>query len=106
MTDAPDRAYWRVGYHADPAGFVPLELSTFNHRFDDVQRRFRSIYVAELAETALREVLADVVFEGRGQLEIVAEPVALTDPAPPALQTVCAGWRLALEHAVALVDRE
>lgn len=60
MTDAPDRAYWRVGYHADPDGFVPLELCTFNHRFDDVQQRFRSIYAAELAETALREVLADL----------------------------------------------
>jgi hypothetical protein len=201
-----------------------LELCTFNHRFDDAQHRFRSIYVAELAETALREVLADlrpkaaairryverfgpdaaddvpaltvtaswrqqhvliqvhvvldgplidlcdadvryevelehaalldahgmdhldlsqitadkrpvtqtiaadlhdrrgaagirfpsrldgnacvVVFEGRGGLEIVAEPVALTDPAPPALQTVCAGWRLALQPATALVDRE
>lgn len=51
MTDAPDRAYWRVGYHADPAGFVPLELCTFNHRFDDVQQRFRSIYVAETASS-------------------------------------------------------
>jgi RES domain-containing protein len=224
VTDAPDRAYWRVGYHADPTAFVPRELCTFNHRFDDAQQRFRSLYAAELAETALREVLADlrpkaaairryveqfgadaaddvpalpvtaswrqqhvlveihavldgplidlcdsdvryevelehttlldthgmdhldlsqitaekrpvtqtiaadlhdrlgaaairfpsrldgnaclVLFEGRGHLEIVAEPVALTDPAPPALQTVCAGWRLALQPAAALVDRE
>jgi len=224
VTDAPERAYWRVGYHADPAGFVPLELCTFNHRFDDAQQRFRSIYVAELAETALREVLADlrpkaaairryverfgpdaagdvpalpvsaswrqqhalaqvrtvldgplidlcdadvryelelehaalldahgmdhldlsqitadkrpvtqtiaadlhdrlgaaairfpsrldgnaclVIYEDRGRLDIVAGPVALTDPAPPALQTVCAGWRLALQPATALVDHE
>lgn len=224
MSDTSDRGYWRVGYYADPAGFVPRELCTFNHRFDDVQQRFRSIYVAELAETALREVLADlrpkaaairryverfgpdatddvptlpvtaswrqqhvlaevrtvldgplidlcdsdvryevelehatlldahgmdhldlaqitadkrsvtqtiaadlhdrlgaaairfpsrldgnacvVVFEGRGRLEIVSEPLALTDPAPPALVTVCAGWRLALQPAEALVDRE
>jgi hypothetical protein len=46
------------------------------------------------------------VFEGRGGLEIVAAPVALTDPAPAALQIVCAGWRLALEPAMALVNRE
>jgi hypothetical protein len=222
VTDAPDRVYWRVGYHADPAGFVPLELCTFNHRFDDVQRRFRSIYAAELPETALREVLADlrpkaaairryvehfgpdaandvpalpvtaswrqqhvlvqvqpvldgplidlcdtdiryevefehaalldahgmdhldlsqitadkravtqtiaadvhdrhgvaairfpsrldgnaclVVFEDRGRLEVIAGPIALTDPAPLALQTVCAGWRLALDPAPAVVD--
>jgi hypothetical protein len=60
VTGAPERAFWRVGYHADPAGFVPVELCTFNHRFDDVQQRFRSIYAAELSETALREVLADL----------------------------------------------
>lgn len=224
MTDEPDRAYWRVGYHADPAGFVPLELCTFNHRFDDAQQRFRTTYAAELAETAVREVLSDlrpkaaairryveqfgpeaaddvpalpvtaswrqqhvlvqvqpvldgplidlcdtdiryevelehaavldahgmdhldlseitaekrpvtqtiaadlhdrlgaaairfpsrldgnaclVVFEDRRRLEIIAELIALTDPAPPALQTVCAGWRLALEPAGALVDHD
>jgi hypothetical protein len=47
-----------------------------------------------------------VIFEGRGQLEIVADPVQLTDPAPPALQTVCAGWRLALQPARALADHD
>jgi len=46
------------------------------------------------------------MFEGRGRLEILAVPVALTDPAPPALQNVCAGWRLALQPATALVDHE
>lgn len=25
-------ALWRVGYHADPLGFAPLELYDFNHR--------------------------------------------------------------------------
>lgn len=58
MTGAPEREYWRVGYHADPAGFIPRELCAWNHRFDDVRHRFRSVYVAELAETAIREVLA------------------------------------------------
>lgn len=215
MNAAREREYWRVGYHADPAGFVPRELCAWNHRFDDIHHRFRSIYVAELDETAIREVLADlrpkaaaiaryverfgpeaaddvpsqpvtaswrrqhvlaqvlpmlkgslidlcdadvryelerahaallaeyemdhldlseataklrlvtqtiaadvydrlgaagirfpsrldgnacvVVFEGRGTVGLVAESVALTDPAPPALQNVCAGWRLTLE---------
>ena len=60
MIDTPDRGYWRVGDHTEPAGFFPRELCTSNHRFCDVQRRVRSIYVAELAETALRAVLADV----------------------------------------------
>jgi hypothetical protein len=50
---------WRVGYHADPLGFTPRELYEFSHRFDDIQHRFRTLYCAELAETCLREVLAD-----------------------------------------------
>jgi hypothetical protein len=50
---------WRVGYHADPLGFTPLELYEFSHRFDDIHHRFRTLYCAELAETCLREVLAD-----------------------------------------------
>jgi RES domain len=50
---------WRVGYHEDPLGFVPLELCTYNHRFYDAARRFRTLYLAECAVTCLREVLAD-----------------------------------------------
>jgi hypothetical protein len=50
---------WRVGYYANPLGFTPLDLYSFNHRFDDVHRRFRTLYCAELPETCLREVLAD-----------------------------------------------
>ena len=52
-------ALWRVGYHADPLGFTPREIYEFSHRFDDFHRRFRTLYCAELAETCLREVLAD-----------------------------------------------
>ena len=50
---------WRVGYHADPLGFTPRELYEFSHRFDDIHRRFRTLYCGELGETCLREVLAD-----------------------------------------------
>jgi hypothetical protein len=53
------RTLWRVGYYADPLGFTPLELYQFSHRFDDVHRRFRTLYCADSAETCLREVLAD-----------------------------------------------
>ena len=50
---------WRVGYHVDPLGFTPWELYGFSHRFDDVEHRFRTMYLAESDVTCLREVLAD-----------------------------------------------
>lgn len=61
MIAAPEqgRTLWRVGYYTDPLGFTPLELYQFSHRFDDVHRRFRTLYCADSAETCLREVLAD-----------------------------------------------
>jgi hypothetical protein len=51
---------WRVGHHADPLAFTPFELCSWNHRFDDRDRRFRTIYCSESPETSLREVLADL----------------------------------------------
>lgn len=53
------RQLWRVGHRGDPLAFTPLELCGWNHRFDDAQRRFRTIYCAEHPETSLREALAD-----------------------------------------------
>jgi RES domain len=50
---------WRVGHRSDPLAFTPRQLFSWNHRFDDTERRFRTIYCAENPETSLREVLAD-----------------------------------------------
>lgn len=50
---------WRVGYHGAPVGFTPRNLYGFSHRFDDVNQRFRTLYVAEHEVTCLQEVLAD-----------------------------------------------
>jgi len=36
-----------------------MEIYEFSHRFDDIHRRFRTLYCAELVKTCLREVLAD-----------------------------------------------
>jgi hypothetical protein len=72
------RTLWRVGYHADPLGFTPLELYQFSHRFDDVHRRFRTLYCADSAETCLREVLADF----RPNLGALHRMSSVTDPRP------------------------
>jgi RES domain len=60
VSDGPaDSLLWRVGYHADPLGFTPWPLYGFSHRFDDIEHRFRTLYLAEFDLTCLREVLAD-----------------------------------------------
>lgn len=51
---------WRVGLLSDPLGFVPPERRAYNNRFDDLHRRFGTLYCALVAETALRELLADL----------------------------------------------
>jgi RES domain len=58
-TTAPGDERWRVGHISDPLGFVPHDRLSWNHRFDDPGQRFRTLYCALRAETALREVLAD-----------------------------------------------
>ena len=57
--DPAHRSYWRVGHTGDPLGFVPQEICEYSHRFDDLRHRFRTVYIAELAETCFRETLAD-----------------------------------------------
>jgi hypothetical protein len=57
--DPAHRSYWRVGHTGDPLGFVPLKICEYSHRFDDLRHRFRTVYIAELPETCLRETLAD-----------------------------------------------
>lgn len=78
---------WRVGSHADPLGLTPRHLYAWAHRFDDAEQRFRSVYAAVEAETALREVLADLrpnaaaiaryveLFGEDAREDIVGEPV-------------------------------
>ena len=48
-----------MGHRDDPLAFPRRELCSWNHRFDDSRRRFRTIYCAEDPRTSLREVLAD-----------------------------------------------
>lgn len=55
-----DQRLWRVGHIRDPYGFPPRNVHEWSHRFDDLHRRWRTVYCAWSAETALREVLADL----------------------------------------------
>jgi hypothetical protein len=58
--DPAGRILWRVGHVRDPIGFPPRVGYEFSHRFDDRERRWRTVYCAWTPETALREVLADL----------------------------------------------
>lgn len=92
MSDGSGRTFWRVGNHLDPVDFTPLQLCTWNHRFDDRQHRFRSIYAAELPETAIREVLADLRPKAaalRRYIEAFGEDAASDVPAQPVTES----WR-------------
>jgi hypothetical protein len=50
--------WWRVGYHSSPLDFVPRDLCSWENRFDDPKREYRTLYCATKKVTALREVLA------------------------------------------------
>jgi hypothetical protein len=49
---------WRLGNLPSPANFVPIEYCTWDNRFDDPYKTFRTLYCAEKIITCLREVLA------------------------------------------------
>jgi hypothetical protein len=89
---------WRVGHHSSPLAFTPRALCSWNHRFDDVKREFRTVYCAEHPETSLREVLADFRPNpaARKDLADAFGPQALKD-LPDA--SVTASWRE--EHRLA-----
>jgi hypothetical protein len=96
--DPAHRSYWRVGHSGDPLGFVPAEICEYSHRFDDLRRRFRTVYIAELAETCFRETLADFrpKLSAIGNFQREMGAAAATDlPAWP----ITAAWRR--EHVLA-----
>jgi hypothetical protein len=51
---------WRLGHAAAPLAYVPREFCSWNHRFDDPRREYRTLYSADHQITCLREVLADL----------------------------------------------
>lgn len=96
-----DRQLWRVGYYTDPTAFAPRQIYEFSHRFDDLRARFRTLYCAELAETCLREVLADFrpnLAAARRHVERYG-PEAAGDLVP---ESVTARWRS--QHVLAPVS--
>lgn len=51
---------WRIGYKRSPYSVAPLELYSWNNRFDDYFRKYRTLYCAKDKKTCFRELLADL----------------------------------------------
>jgi RES domain len=80
---------------------VPRPLCSWRHRWDDPERRYRTIYCAEAALTCLREVLADL----RPNAKAIAELKELFGDDTPALRgvgEVAVEWREAHQLCPAL----
>jgi hypothetical protein len=77
-----DQAVWRVGHRRAPLDFVPRHLCGWQHRWDDPEREYRTLYAAESELTCLREVLADL----RPNAKAIAELTQLFGDTTPALR--------------------
>lgn len=89
---------WRLGHIDAPLDYVPHEYCSWEHRFDDPQREYRTLYCAQHKITCLREVLADLRPESRVRAEFaefqLAQGVAPDDLVVPA-HKVTDAWRRA-----------
>lgn len=95
-----DDGHWRVGHTSTPADFPVREMYSWNNRFDDSKRRFRSIYGARSQETALRELLADLR-PNTGAIQRFIEKFGPTATNEIPTQPVTASWRR--QHVLAQV---
>jgi hypothetical protein len=100
---------WRVGHAGSPLDFVPHEYCSWEHRFDDPERQYRTVYGARYKVTALREVLADLRPEAKVRADFAQfqldQGVPVEDLKVPARE-VTAAWRQAHQLAPARVDRD
>lgn len=102
------RQVWRLGHVNDPLDFVPRAFCSWEHRFDDPDKNYRTLYCAEDPTTCLREVLADLRpntktradFE-QFQLDQGVAPSLIQRPAAE----VSVSWREAHALAPARVSR-
>ena len=100
-----NRVVWRVGHKSAPLDFVPHAYCSWQHRFDDPRREYRTLYCAEDPATCLREVLGDLRPNTKVRVEF--EQFQLDQGIPPykPAAEVTAAWRQQNTLAPALVIR-
>ena len=103
-----------MGWHEAPAEFPPLDVDSWENRFDDPIRRYRTLYCTETALTCIREVLADLRPNAVARAEFaqwqLAQGVPTGELMEPA-RRVTGKWReehalvrVRLDHEGPLVD--
>jgi hypothetical protein len=100
---------WRLGHIDGPLAYVPRELCSWQHRFDDPRREFRTLYCARLTETCIREVLADLRPNAKARSDFAQWQLAQGIPSDQLRQPtreVSARWRESHILASAGVNRE
>jgi len=103
------RRVWRVGQVGAPLAFVPREFCSWQHRFDDPEQQYRTLYCAEHPVTCLREVLADLRPNAKARADFEAfqraQGVPEADIHRPAVEVRLA-WRQQHVLAPATVRRD
>lgn len=103
-----NRRVWRVGHISAPLDYVPRPYCSWEHRFDDPQREYRTLYSAERPLTCLREVLGDLRPNTKARAEFIEfqldQGVAPADVHRPASE-VTVKWRQDNALASATVRR-
>lgn len=100
---------WRVGYAGAPLDFVPYEYCSWQHRFDDPMREYRTVYGSEQQVTALREVLADLRPNAKARADFaqfqLAQGVPVDELEVPG-RAVTAAWRRSHQLAPARIEHD
>ena len=94
-----------MGWHDSPTDYPPRELCSWQNRFDDPERDYRTLYCANTIVTCMREVLADLrpnavarADFARWQIDQGVPAEALAEPA----RRVTMRWRE--EHVLVAVE--
>jgi hypothetical protein len=99
---------WRIGHASAPLDFPPHAYCSWQNRFDDPRREYRTLYCAQDPLTCLREVLADLRPDTKTRADF--EQFQLTQGVAPEeihhpSQDVTLAWRRENTLAPAVVER-
>lgn len=86
-------AIWRLAHARNPCDFVPRRYCSWNNRFDDPLKKYRTVYGARLAITCLRELLADLRPNAKALAEFGELFGSSADDGPIIAGVVSKQWR-------------